>query len=153
MKKLIFLITFLLCYNLSFAQQTEIAAIKQTINNMFNAMRKTDSALLRSTFAKGMILHSIGKAKDGSTTVLMESPDGFVKSVGTPHKGIYDERITFGDIKVDGELASVWTPYKFYLDDKFSHCGVNFFQLIKTDTGWKIVYIVDTRRKDSCPVM
>jgi len=150
MKKLIFLITFLLCGNLSFAQQTDIAAIKQTINNMFDAMRKSDSTALRATFAKGMVLHSIGKAKDGSTAMITESPDEFVKSVGTLHKGIYDERITFSDIKIDGELASVWAPYKFYVDDKFSHCGVDVFQLMKTAAGWKIIYIVDTRRKDNC---
>ena len=153
MKKLIFLITFLLCFNVSFAQQTDIAAIKQTITTLFDAMRKADSTLLRSTFAKGMILQSIGKAKDGTTAIITESPDEFVKSVGTPHKGIYDERITFADIKIDGELASVWAPYKFYVDDKFSHCGVDVFQLIKTAAGWKIIYIVDTRRKDGCPVM
>jgi hypothetical protein len=150
MKKLMFVIAFLLGCNISFAQQTDIAAIKQTINNMFDAMRKTDSVALRATFAKGMILHSIGKAKDGSTAMITESPDEFVKSVGTPHKGIYDERITFSDIKVDGELASVWAPYKFYVDDKFSHCGVDVFQLMKTTAGWKIIYIVDTRRKDNC---
>jgi len=153
MKKLIFILTFLLCYNFSFAQQTDIAAIRQTITTMFDAMRKTDSTLLRSTFAKGMILQSIGKAKDGSTAMITESPDEFVKSVGTPHKGIYDERITFSDVKVDGELASVWAPYKFYVDDKFSHCGVDVFQLMKTAAGWKIIYIVDTRRKDDCPIM
>ena len=117
---------------------------------MFDAVRKSDSTLLRSTFAKDMVLHSVGNAKDGSTALLTESADEFVKSVGTPHKGVYDERITFGDIKIDGDLASVWAPYKFYLDDKFSHCGVDVFQLMKTAAGWKIIYIVDTRRKDNC---
>lgn len=120
---------------------------------MFDAMRKTDSTALRATFAKGMVLNSIDKAKDGSTVMITESADEFVKSVGTPHKGIYDERITFSDIKIDGELASVWAPYKFYVGDKFNHCGVDVFQLMKTTAGWKIIYIVDTRRKDACPAM
>jgi hypothetical protein len=150
MKKLIFLITLLLGCNISFAQQTDIAAIKQTINNMFDAMRKTDSAALRATFAKGMMLNTIDKAKDGSTVMITESQDDFVKIVGTPHKGVYDERITFSDIKIDGDLASVWAPYRFYIDDKFNHCGVDVFQLMKTAAGWKIIYIVDTRRKDNC---
>ncbi|PJJ80136.1 nuclear transport factor 2 family protein [Mucilaginibacter auburnensis] len=153
MKKLaLTLLLFTLCHT-GFAQQADVAAIKQTINNMFDAMRKTDSTLLRSTFAKGIILHSIGKTKDGTTVLINDSADDFVKSIGMPHKGIYDERITFKDIKIDGELASVWAPYKFYLDDKFSHCGVDVFQLMKTAAGWKIIYIVDTRRKDGCSVM
>lgn len=150
MKKLILAVFILLSFQ-SFAQQTEQDAIKQTINMMFNAMRKGDSTMLRSTFAKGIAFHSVANKKDGSTALEIENPDDFVKTVGSPHKGIYDERITFADIKIDGPLASVWAPYKFYLDHKYSHCGVDVFQLMKTEDGWKIIYIVDTRRKDNCP--
>lgn len=134
----------------SFAQQTEQDAIKQTINTVFNAMRKGDSTMLRSTFAKGIAFHSVANKKDGSTALEIENPNDFIKLIGTPHKGIYDERVTFADIKIDGPLASVWAPYKFYLDDQYSHCGVDVFQLMKTADGWKIIYIVDTRRKDNC---
>lgn len=150
MKKLILAVFILLSFQ-SFAQQTEPDAIKQTINTMFNAMRKGDSTMLRSTFAKGIVFHSVANKKDGSTALEIENPDDFVKMVGTPHKGVYDERVTFSDIKIDGPLASVWASYKFYLDDKYSHCGVDVFQLMKTADGWKIIYIVDTRRKDNCP--
>ncbi len=150
MKKLTLAVFILLSFQ-SFAQQTEQDAIKQTINMMFNAMRKGDSTMLRSTFAKGIAFHSVANKKDGSTALEIENPDDFVKTVGSPHKGIYDERITFADIKIDGPLASVWASYKFYLDDKYSHCGVDVFQLMKTEDGWKIIYIVDTRRKDNCP--
>jgi hypothetical protein len=150
MKKLFFLscITFLSAR--VFAQQTETSAIKQTINTLFDAMRKGDSTLLRSVFSKDMILQSISNNKGEKAILSVEKADDFVKAIGKPHAMIYDERIIFGDIKIDGDLASVWAPYKFYLDDKFSHCGVDVFQLMKTTSGWKIIYIVDTRRKDNC---
>jgi hypothetical protein len=125
--------------------------IKKAINTMFDAMRKGDSTLLKSVFADGMVLQGLKPNTDGSYALENEKPAGFLKAVGTPHKEIYDERITFGNIKVDGPLASVWTPYKFYVGQTFSHCGIDFFQLMKTPTGWKIIYIVDTRRKDNCP--
>ena len=150
MKKLFILTIAIFLTATAFAQQAETDAVKKTITTMFDAMRKGDSTMLRSAFAKGLVLQSVGTKKDGSTVLSTENPDNFVKLVGTPHKEVYDERITYGDIKVDGPLASVWTPYKFYLGDKFSHCGVNFFQLMKTTEGWKIIYIVDTRRKDNC---
>ncbi|HEY4324311.1 MAG TPA: nuclear transport factor 2 family protein [Mucilaginibacter sp.] len=134
----------------AYCQQTSIDAVKQTVNTMFDAMRKGDSTLLRSTFSKDMILQSVSTNKEGKTVLTTEKADGFVKAIGTPHSAVYDERITFGDIKIDGDLASVWAPYKFYLGDKFSHCGVDVFQLMKTADGWKIIYIVDTRRKDNC---
>jgi hypothetical protein len=150
MKKLIILLIIIANCSITSAQQTATNAVKQTVNNMFAAMRKGDSTLLRSTFAKGIVFHSVENKKDGTTVLLNENPDDFVKSIGTPHKGIYDERIVFQDIKIDGDLASVWAPYKFYLDDKFSHCGVDVFQLMNTAAGWKIIYIADTRRKDNC---
>jgi hypothetical protein len=135
---------------LSFAQ-TDKDDIKKTITTMFDAMRKGDSTALRSTFSQGIILQTVVNKPDGTTALMNDKADGFIKTVGTPHPQVYDERITWGDIKVDGPLASVWTPYKFYLGEKFSHCGINFFQLMKTAAGWKVIYIVDTRRKDNCP--
>jgi hypothetical protein len=47
-------------------------------------------------------------------------------------------------------MAAAWTPYRFYRNGEFSHCGVNSFQLVKMAEGWKIVYIIDTRRKEPC---
>jgi len=133
-----------------FAQQSAADAVKQTVNTLFGAMRKGDSTLLRSVFSKDMILQSVSNDKTGKAILSTENADEFVKAIGTPHSSVYDERITFGDVKIDGDLASVWAPYKFYFGDKFSHCGVDVFQLMKTANGWKVIYIVDTRRKDNC---
>lgn len=138
------------CAHLAYCQQAATDAVKQTVNTMFDAMRKGDSTLLRSTFSKDMVLQSVSANKEGKPVLSVERADDFVKAIGTPHASVYDERITFGDIKIDGDLASVWAPYKFYFGGKFSHCGVDVFQLMRTAAGWKIIYIVDTRRKDNC---
>jgi len=61
-----------------------------------------------------------------------------------------DERISFETIKIDGPLAIAWTPYKFYYEGKFSHCGVNSFQLVRVDNQWRIQYLIDTRRRQGC---
>jgi hypothetical protein len=149
MRKL-FILTYVIFLAAPAFCQTDKDDIKKTINTMFDAMRKSDSTALKSTFAKGLVFQSVG-TKNGTTLLSTEKPEDFITAIGTPHKELYDERITWGDIKIDGPLASVWTPYKFYLGKTFSHCGVNFFQLMKTAEGWKIIYIVDTRRKDNCP--
>jgi hypothetical protein len=85
MKKLIIMLALVICGGNAFSQ-TAITAVKQTVNTMFEAMRKGDSTLLRSTFAKGIVFHSIANKKDGSTVLLKEDPDDFVKSIGTPHQ-------------------------------------------------------------------
>jgi len=130
--------------------QGDEAAVKTVINNMFDGMRKTDSALIRSAFAPKAILETIVKTKEGKVSVRSEVVDSFIMAVTRPHKEVYDERITFDLIKVDADLAIVWTPYQFYIDENFSHCGVNSFQLVKIDGQWKIQYLIDTRRKQDC---
>ena len=47
-------------------------------------------------------------------------------------------------------MAHVWVPYKFYLNGMLSHCGANSIQLIKEEEGWKIISLLDTRRKNNC---
>jgi hypothetical protein len=88
---------------------------------------------------------------EGKTLVVSEDLGKFITAVSKPHTAIYDERITFNTIKIDANLATVWTPYQFFVGDKFSHCGVNSFQLVKFNGAWKIQYIIDTRRKENCP--
>ncbi|QHJ06275.1 nuclear transport factor 2 family protein [Hymenobacter busanensis] len=127
----------------------ETEAVKQTVTRFFEGLRKGDSAMVRGTLAPAVVLHTIS-ARGGQTQVLAESPKEFLQAVGTPHKEVWDERITFERVLLDGQLASVWTPYQFYLGNKFSHCGYNSFQLVKLAAGWRIVYVIDTRRKDGC---
>jgi hypothetical protein len=79
-----------------------------------------------------------------------ESIGEFVEAVGTPHDDVWDERIWRQDVQVDGNLASAWTEYTFFLGEKMSHCGVNAFQLFRSETGWKIIQLTDTRRRIDC---
>jgi len=147
----ILLLIVVLGFNKSFAQvKTEEDAVKATINRLFDGMRNADTTMLRNAFAAKNTLETIAKTKDGKFVVRTESLANFIKSIGTPHPEKYDERIVFTKILIDANLASVWTDYKFYVGDKFSHCGVNSFQLFKGDDGWKIIYLIDTRRKDNC---
>jgi len=131
------------------AQNNEESAVKEALNHLFAGMKTGDSTLIRSAFATGAVMQTI-VSKDGKASVRTESVDDFVKLTGAPHKEVYDELIVFSKILIDGPLAAVWTDYKFYVGEKFSHCGVNSFQLVKGDKGWQIVYIIDTRRKDNC---
>jgi len=150
MKKLFAILLYVITPVAGFCQSAEHEAIKKSVNDMFTAMRTGDTILLQSVFAPDMVLQSIANKKDGTTALITQKMAGFIKQVGTPHKEVYDERITITDVKIDGALASVWAPYKFYVGSTFSHCGVDVFQLMKTAAGWKIIYIVDTRRKDNC---
>jgi len=65
---------------------------------------------------------------------------------------IWLEKLLYFDINIDGNLASVWTPYEFYVNGSFSHCGSNSFQLFKNNGNWEIIFLVDTRRRQGCEI-
>ena len=152
MKKIcVFLFFIILGLNQSFAQtKTEEDAVKATINLLFDGMRNSDTTAIRKAFAAKNMMETIAINKDGKAIVRTDNLNNFIKSIGAPHPEKYDERIVFTKILIDANLASVWTDYKFYVGEKFSYCGVNSFQLFKGEEGWKIIYIIDTRRKENC---
>jgi hypothetical protein len=114
-------------------------------------MKSGDSARISPLFAKGCILQTISRNRAGEVEVRTDKIEDFLKFIGTPKTDVPDERISFGSVKIDGALASVWTPYKFYLGEKFSHCGANSFQLVRFSDGqWKVQFLIDTRRKVGC---
>ena len=131
------------------AQGTE-DSVKAVVNNLFMAMRTADGALLKSTFSDSAVLQTITRNKEGKMRVVTENVNEFAGFVNTLKKDSADERIQFETIKIDGPLAIVWTPYSFYHNGKFSHCGVNSFQLVRFDGIWKIQYLIDTRRRQGC---
>ena len=122
-------------------------AIKAVINQFFEGLEKGDTALLKSTCTGQPVLQTYMADRDGKWQVFTENFSEFVTFVGTPTKDKYKEQIEFDAVLSEASLASVWTPYKFYLNGKISHCGTNSFQLVKMEDGWKIQYILDTRRK------
>jgi len=111
-------------------------------------MKSANAKQLLTTFADSAILQTIARDKQGNVKVINEAVAEFADFVGKQTPGMADERITMGTVLVDGDLASVWTPYQFYFDGKFRHCGANSFQLVRINKEWKIQYLVDTRRRD-----
>lgn len=151
MKKLAYILFIALLYaGKSVAQNTEEPAVRVPIQQLFEGMKKSDSTLVRQSLVPGARLETVTKNKSGEVTVRSDSFEGFIKSIGKSTAGDLDERLTAIDIRIDGDMATAWTPYKFYFKGNFSHCGVNAFQLIKTAAGWKIWSIIDTRRKEGC---
>lgn len=125
-------------------------SVKAVINQLFTSMRNADSTGVVNCFSEKNILQTIVRDKDGNISARSELVSNFGRSIAGLQKNAADERIEFGTIKIDGSLASVWTPYKFYFNGNFSHCGVNSFQLLREKNGWKIHYLIDTRRKEPC---
>lgn len=128
-----------------FAQEEK--AIKQSISVFFEGLQTSDTLKIQSICHKEMKLQSIME-KNTVGALSFQSNSEFYKSVAAIPKNVkIEERILSYNIQIDGAMANVWTPYEFYINEKLSHIGVNSFTLLLENTIWKIVHIIDTRRK------
>lgn len=151
MKYLLTLSTILLVALTGFSQDhnAEIE-VEQKINDLLKAMKTSDSIMINTIFTEDVTLKSTFTTKDGQTMIHQGNVKEFIDAVSKPKTDIWDERISNLTILVDDNLALAWMNYSFFLNDKFSHCGVNAIELVKFDNGWRITNLTDTRRKESC---
>jgi hypothetical protein len=126
------------------AQSTSEDSVKTAVNLLFTGMKTSDANLIRHCFADSAILQTIKTQQGG---ILTEKVNDFADIVGKMTPGDADERIQFDVVRIDGPLAIVWAPYAFYYKGKYSHKGVDSFQLVRVNGVWKIQYLIDTRRK------
>ncbi len=132
---------------LSATLQAQNHEIKNVIETFFEAFHAKDSVKLKALCNDGMILQSIAENAKGEK-LSNEDPKVFFKSIASiPKEVVFQEKILNYYIQVDGSMAHAWTPYEFYVNGKLSHKGVNAFTLFKKDNSWKIVHLIDTRRK------
>ncbi len=138
------LILFLL---FGFSGQAQKTEVQQTIQTFFEGFHAKDTLKIKSTCSDKLVLQSISETAK-SNKFSTETPKEFLIAMATiPADMQFEERILSYNIQVDGTMAHAWTPYEFYINGKFSHKGVNAFTLFKTAEGWKIVHLIDTRRK------
>jgi ketosteroid isomerase-like protein len=143
MKK--FLLIFVLF--ISANSQAQNQEIQQVIETFFEAFHAKDTLKLKALCDETMMLQSISENAKG-TKLSNENPQAFFKSIGSiPAEVKFQEKIISYSIQEDGSMAHAWTPYEFYVNGKLSHKGVNAFTLFKKDNTWKIVHLIDTRRK------
>ena len=126
----------------------EKEAVLKTVNQLFDGMRKHDSAMVRGAFAAEGRLLGINE-KDGTLRII--TPEQFATAVGKAAGTVpWNEPIYDPEVRIDDKVATVWAWYDFLAGDKWSHCGIDAFQLAKLADGWKITQLIDTRYKTGC---
>lgn len=142
--KNIYLIIVLIYSLNNYSQNFEI---KNTIVNFFEAFHKKDTLKLKQICHPLIKLQTINEGAK-RTTIMEETKENFINTIALiPKEMQFEERILKYSIQIDGTMAHVWTPYEFYIDNKLSHTGVNSFTLFFENNKWRIVHLMDTRRK------
>ncbi|MBU3011473.1 nuclear transport factor 2 family protein [Polaribacter vadi] len=153
-KIITYLVILIFSVTISAQQKSEETAVKKVIETFFEGLHKGDSTLLKSTLHKNIKIQTTSTNKEGVHMLKTDTKEKLLISVANKKlEDIYLEKLLSIDIKIDENLASVWTPYEFYFNGKFSHCGANSFQLFNNNGNWEIIYLVDMRRRENCKAL
>ncbi|WP_108868188.1 3-methyl-2-oxobutanoate hydroxymethyltransferase [Aquimarina aquimarini] len=125
--------------------------VKHTILGFFEGFHSGDTAKIKMTIDANIALQTIVKTKEGKVKAIQVDIAKVLTTIhNRPKEQKWDERLLGFKIEADASIANAWTPYEFYINDTFSHCGVNMFQLFNDGTTWRILAITDTRHKNKC---
>ena len=134
-----------------FGQSNDSEQVKATVDIFFEGFHKGDTTLMKSVMMDKIIMQTAYRNKEGKDILVTDEPEKLINAIANrPDNQKWDERLLEYKIKVDGNMANAWTSYEFWYNGEFSHCGVNSFQLFKDGEHWKIIYLIDTRRKQGC---
>lgn len=118
------------------------------VQGFFDALAaKDEGRLMAAVMPEGRI--SSQRTRDGVTRMRTLGWAEWAKSVaGAPDA--LEETMHGPKVRVKGTVASVWTYYTFRLNGKFSHCGIDVFDMAKLEGRWKIVNISYTSETEGC---
>lgn len=144
---------FFFVFTITAQKNIEEEAIREVIATFFKGLHKGDSAVVSKTFHKDIKIQTTTTQK-GKKILVTEAKTKLLTGIAAKDpKHVYFEKLLAINVQIDGNLASVWTPYEFYFNGTFSHCGANSFQLFNNNGLWQITCLIDMRRRTNCKAL
>jgi len=150
MKNISILLAFF-THSLVNAQIEEEVKVKYAVETFFYALNGKNEFAMKRVVDADIKMQTVNLNVLGKMIVSDTNFNDLINfMITTPDSIPFHEKILDYKIQIDGGMAHVWAPYEFWYNGEFSHCGVNSFQLFKEEDAWKIIYLVDSRRKEDC---
>ena len=123
-------------FGIAFAQDD--AAVLAVADKAFERISADDSAGLAALMIPEAMVYIGVQDEDGSYRTLTRT---YEETRDRPIEVDLEERGWNPTVLVSGTIAVVWYPYDIYVDGEWSHCGVDIFNMIRTDEGWRIAVL------------
>lgn len=130
------------------AQTDDAKAALAVVNKLFDEMAAANAAGILAAGTPENQLVALQKGKDGKSRISVITGEQFTKFFTKP--GAIKEVMYDPKVEVSGDWAMVWGRYVFFAGEKLSHCGINQFNLVRTDAGWKIANGASTIDPGAC---
>jgi hypothetical protein len=133
----------------TFAQKPDDKAlVLGVVQKLFDEMAAANAAGILATGTADNQLVAVQKGRDGKNRISAINGEQFTKFFTKP--GAIKEVMYDPKTHIDGDWAMVWGRYVFFAEGKLSHCGINQFNLVRTDAGWKIANGASTIDPNAC---
>jgi len=109
-------------------------------DSVLAALTSGDNAALARFTIDSSVVGGAG-LRDGVERVSLRTWSLYINRTGP---STFTERGFEATARVQGRVAQVWMPYDLYVGDKWSHCGVDAFTLMKTEGRWRVAALVYT---------
>jgi hypothetical protein len=86
----------------------------------------------------------------GGTRVAVISGARFFELITRPGGPPAKELIRNPEVRIDGDLATVWAEYQVIVNGAVDHCGYDAFHLARVGGTWKVVNVSDSYRTEGC---
>ncbi len=129
--------------------QSEEKSVLAVVQRFFDADAAKDVEGARDVTFPEARFFSV-RTEDGQKVVRNFTIKGYLEDLPAREETVR-ERMWEPTVLIHQEIAVVWTRYDFYRDGRFSNCGIDAWNLIKTPEGWKISGGSYTVERMDCP--
>ncbi|MGB3591581.1 MAG: nuclear transport factor 2 family protein [Nonlabens sp.] len=131
----------------AFAKAQTTPTPQSAIQTFFKAFHARDTLQLRKHFNQQPVLHSFTVTNNKMTRSSSTIEEFLIGIAAIPSQTNFEERVLNYQVQVATFIATVSTPYEFYVNERLLHSGTNVFILVRRDGEWLIDSIADTRIK------
>jgi hypothetical protein len=150
MKKLlpiIIVLTLLLPFQVSSQAREEKEEVLKIARLFFEALEKHDTVIFNKILMKDSYNYMVIEQGDSARLISRLHKNSNFKSERVIKERMRESEVV---VQIHKRIATVWAPYDLWLNDQYSHCGVDAFIMLKGKQGWKIGTISFSIEREGC---
>ena len=121
------------------ANGADTRAVLAVADSVLAALTSGDTAALARLTLDSAVVGGAG-LREGVERMTLRSWGLYINRAG-PN---FTERGFDATARVQDRVAMVWMPYDLYFGDRWSHCGVDVFTLIRHEGRWRVAALIYT---------
>ncbi len=121
--------------------------VLKVAHQFFEALEKQDTILFNKILMKNSYNYMVIDGKDSVRLLSRLHKNSNLKPENIVKERMREKEVI---VQIHKRIATVWAPYDLWVNDKYSHCGVDVFIMLKGNAGWKIGTISFSIEKDGC---